>query len=72
MTEEQWLTCTDPGPMLEFLRGKAGRGRVRLLICAACRRLWPWVPNDRSREAVAYSERYADGSASLAELRRAC
>ena len=39
MTEAEWLTCTDPQPMLELLSGKACEKKLRLL-CACCHRIW--------------------------------
>lgn len=36
MTEAEWLSCTDPEPMLESLRGTAGSRQLRLFAVAYC------------------------------------
>jgi len=69
MTEAEWLTCTDPTPMLEFLRGKASDRKLRLLGCACCHRianilnLYEGTP--RLLEAV---EHFADGGVKPEEV----
>ncbi len=72
MTESEWLQASDPNALLTFLRGQ---GRIsdrkrRLYACACCRQLWPLM-TDRARQAVEAAERYADGRATKADLRRA-
>src|SRR5262245_9554423 len=75
MTEAQWLTATDPEPMLEFLRGRASDRKLRL-FAVACgrlavafgqsrRALLSW---DRSRGVIEFAERYADRSVKWKEL----
>jgi hypothetical protein len=71
MTEAEWLACTDPTPMLEYLRGKASDRKLRLFACACCRRMWHLLADRRSRAAVGVGERLADGAASEAEARAA-
>jgi hypothetical protein len=61
MDEQEWLTCTDPTPMVEFLLGKANDRKLRLFVCACCRRIWHHLSDHRSREAIEVSEQYADG-----------
>jgi hypothetical protein len=49
MTEAEWLACTDPEQMLEFLRGKASERKLRLFAVVCCRRTWSLVEDDRKR-----------------------
>jgi hypothetical protein len=67
VTEVDWLSCTDPERLLEFLRGKASERKLRLFACACCRRVWPMLrPNQQ--HAVEMAEKFADGSADLRDL----
>ena len=40
MTEAEWLACTDPALMLDFLRTTASDRKLRSLAVACCRRIW--------------------------------
>jgi len=68
MTEEDWRNCTDPRPMLEFLRGKANDRRQRLFGIAWCRNEWHLLSDERSRQAVEIAEKYAEGQATVDDL----
>ena len=74
MTEAEWLVCTDPRPMLEFLRDKASDRKLRLYACACCRQVWDLLLDERSCTAIEVAEQYADGLTSdetLAIIRKA-
>ena len=84
MTEQEWLAAENPCMMALFLRklgtdsrlvshltGKAMLRKVQLFVCAACRRDWHDLDDERQRRAVEVAERHADGRANKAELQKA-
>jgi hypothetical protein len=69
--EAEWLACTDPQKMLEFLKHKASERKLRLFACACCRRIWLLLIDQPSRDAVEVVERHVDGQARKKELKAA-
>ncbi len=68
MTEAEWLTCTAPEPMLEFLYSRERNERkLRLFVCACCRRIWHLL-DDRCRNYIEVFERCLDGLVGRKEL----
>jgi hypothetical protein len=70
MTEPEWLTCNDPQPMLEFLRGRASERKLRLFAVACCRRIWHLLPDQRCRRAIRTAEDFAEGKGGVGLLRK--
>ncbi|HVK07600.1 MAG TPA: hypothetical protein VM597_02370 [Gemmataceae bacterium] len=68
MTEAEWLACTDPTPMLAFLRGKASDRKLWLFGCACWRAVWDDKWPRRSRHVVYVAESFADGRATDGDL----
>ena len=68
MTEQEWLACTHSGSMLLFLENRRSYRKFRLFAVACCRRIWPLMPEQRSRQIVEVAERDADDVADPEEL----
>ena len=73
MTEEEWMACNDPTPMLEFLSVPGGdnavlefsaervsRRKMRLFCVACCRMVWTHFVEPEVMRAVELSETFAD------------
>src|SRR5262245_30185047 len=74
MTEAEWLGCDDPRRMLTFVAWSLEEGayrKARLFAVACTRRVWRRLSDERSCEAVRMAERFADGLATLEQLREA-
>jgi hypothetical protein len=67
MDEATWTTCDEPEPMLHYLQGKASERKLRLVAVACCRRIWDFMADVRSQQAVVASEMLADGLLGHAE-----
>jgi hypothetical protein len=70
MTEAEWLACGDVAQIVKKAGGQPNGRKIRLLICAWCRRIWD-ILDERHQEAVDVGERYADGLATAVDLEAA-
>jgi hypothetical protein len=71
VTEQEWLDCTNPEAMLDFVHGKASDRQLRLLAACSYRLIAHWVRDSTSRAAVEVAERFADRLADRGQLARA-
>jgi hypothetical protein len=71
MTEDEWLCCAHPEPLLHALRDGVSPRKGRLFALACCRRLWPLLDDEHGRPALGAAERCADGHLSVDDLWRA-
>jgi hypothetical protein len=70
LSEEQWLSCKEPAELLRLLGGdRLSQRKLRLFACACCLRVWPLLTRTAVHDAVHVAERFADGQASVVELR---
>jgi hypothetical protein len=70
MTEQQWLTASDPKEMLSFTRTNATGRKLRLFAAASCRVFWECLNLDAIRTTIQTIELYADDQAGDLELAR--
>jgi hypothetical protein len=71
MTEAEWLSSTDPAPMLEFLRGRVSDRKLRLFAVAGCRRFGNFIVFDEQRQAITAAEQFADGKLTANKMKAA-
>jgi hypothetical protein len=71
MTEPEWPECDDPVRLLQAVRGKASRRKLRLFAAACYRSVWSLLPHEADRAAVPVMEDHADGAATDEQLLRA-
>jgi hypothetical protein len=61
MTEAEWMACTDPRELLQFLRGKAGPRKLRLFAAACAHRVLHLARDEWNAFAAEAAEHHADG-----------
>jgi hypothetical protein len=86
MTEAEWLTSSDPEPMLRYLIGtdeprvqaieefpnsRGSDRKLRLFACACYYRVSRLLPDPAARATVQVAEQFADGAANEADFRKA-
>ena len=69
MNEMEWLTCVDPGPMINSPLSQKSDRKLHLFACACCRKFWDALSGWQA--AVIVAERFADSLATLEELEEA-
>lgn len=71
MTEKEWLASEEPERMLLHLGGAASDRKLRLFMCACCRRVWGEIIQEQCRASVEVAEKYLEGEANEDEFARA-
>ena len=71
--EALWHVCTDPVQMLDLLEPAfadevISDRKIRLFVCACCRKVWHKLSAETRQNHVELAERYIDGRATRAEF----
>jgi hypothetical protein len=72
MTKGEWLSCTEPQKMLEFLRGKVSERKLRLFALACCRRIEHLFQEKCCRDGLQKAEEYLEEAIGKSDLQSAC
>ncbi|HMC63349.1 MAG TPA: hypothetical protein VKI65_00265 [Gemmataceae bacterium] len=67
MNEQEWLECTDPQAMLDFMSERTSRRKIELYTTGSYRLVWDLLSDERLRKKIEVRERYVDGLATEAE-----
>jgi hypothetical protein len=70
VTEAEWLACEDPMLMLDFLGNRPSLRKLRLFLCACCRRQWAHL-REPARKSLEAGETFADGGITAEALEAA-
>src|SRR5262249_39897854 len=68
MTEADWLSGSDPVPLLQSVAGRLTDRQRLLFLAGCCRRIWELLTDHRFRRIVEVAEAVADGRATEQEL----
>jgi hypothetical protein len=68
ITEAEWLTGEDARALLEHLRPRASRRKLRLFACAGCRWSGDGLEGARGRHALELAESFADATTFKLEM----
>jgi hypothetical protein len=71
MNSVEWANCRSPERILNGIRGRESRRKLRLFTVACCRRFWAILTDERSRLALEAIENHVDGEASDIQLQEA-
>ena len=71
MNSVDWATSRSPDLMLNGIRGRESRRKVRLFTIACCRRFLAILADERSRHALEVIEGYVDDNANDIQLQEA-
>jgi hypothetical protein len=67
-TEAEWIAGTDPLLLVNAVADKMSDRKLRLLLVACCRRIWPLLQDRRLQVGVERAEEYAEGMRTDEEL----
>jgi hypothetical protein len=70
MNESEWMASAECDRMLDYIPYRISQRKWRLIAVGFCRRIWGLLVDERSRQAVDASERWADGLIQLNQMNR--